>query len=264
MLRSTQTITGFEIGATDGVIGTVDRALFDDARWAIRYLVTDTGDWLSGRKVLISPRSIWAIDGTNQVVRVGLTRDQVANGPSIDVDKPVARQHEIAYSQYYGHAPYWGGPLLWGTSGAPIAPPIPEPGSRAVPARVEQPGDAADEHLRASNEVAGYYVAATDGDIGHVEDFLFDDETWAIHYLVIDTRNWLPGKRVLVSPEWFEEIDWSERKVIATVSRAAIKHSPEYNAASVEREYEEALHRHYRKPTYWGTRDEPVTPLSMR
>ncbi len=264
MLRSTQTIKGFEIGATDGVIGTVECAYFDDSRWAIRYLVTDTGGWLSGRKVLISPRSIWAIDGPNRIVRVGLTRDQVANGPSIDIDKPVARQNEIEYSQYYGHAPYWGGPLLWGTGAVPIAPADPQSVSGATRAPVEQERDAADQHLRGSNEVTGYYVAATDGHVGHVEDFLFDDETWAIHYLVIDTRNWLAGKRVLVSPEWFNEIDWAEKRVVATVSRAAIKHSPEYNPASVGREYEEALHRHYRKPTYWGTRDEPVTPLSMR
>ncbi len=262
MLHSIQTIQGFKIGASDGDIGTVEVAYFDDARWAIRYLVTDTGGWLSGRKVLISPRSIQSIDWPNEILRTALTRDQVEKSPSIDTHEPVERQHEMEYSKYYGHSSYWDGPYLWGMGVVPIMTPIgelvpphpyPDAENRAV----------GDPHLRSSGEVLSYYVGASDGDIGHVEDFLFDDETWAIRYLVIDTSNWWAGKRVLVSPAWVERIDWSERKVFASMTRSAIEASPEYDPSHPPgRDYEDALHRHYRKPTYWTTHDEPRTPLS--
>jgi uncharacterized protein YrrD len=267
MLHSIQTLKRLEIGATDGNIGKVEDSYFDDARWAVRYLVADTGGWLSGRTVLISPRSIRDIDWANGAVRVALTREQVEKSPSIDTRKPVSRQHEIEYSAYYGYAPYWIGPDLWGMGMAPgvplVVPPIDPPVPPAEGARIEHERAAADPHLRSSMEVAGYRVAATDGDIGHVEDFVFDEATWAIRYLVIDTRNWLPGKHVLVSPEWIERIDWSETKVFASLTRHEIETSPEYDPTSLPgRAYEDALHRHYKKPSYWSVRDEPVTPLS--
>ncbi len=209
MLQSIQSIQGFQIGASDGEIGTLNAAYFDDAHWAIRYLVIDSGGWLTGRKVLISPRSILSIDWPNKILRTALTRDQVARSPSIE--------------------------------------------DRA----------AGDPHLRSSEEGLSYSVAARDGDIGHVEDLLFDDETWAIRYLVINIGTWWTGRHVLVSPAWAERIAWSEHMVYVSVTRAAIEASPKYDSAHPPgREFEDALHRHYRKPTYWTTRDEPRTPLS--
>ena len=62
--------------------------------------------------------------------------------------------------------------------------------------------EANDVHLRSANKVTGYRIGATDGDIGHVEDFIIDDETWEIRYMVVDTQNWWPGKKVLVAPQW--------------------------------------------------------------
>ncbi len=93
---------------------------------------------------------------------------------------------------------------------------------------------------------------ATDGQIGHVEDFIIDDETWAIRYLIIDTQNWLPGKKVLLSPRWIESVSWDESKVFVSISRKAVEQSPEYTEESLlTREYETGLHKHYNRQGYW-------------
>ena len=114
-----------------------------------------------------------------------------------------------------------------------------------------------DPHLRSTHDVSGYHIQATDGEIGHVEDFIIDDETWAIRYLIIDTRNWWPGKKVLISPQWIERVSWSESKVFVNLSRETIKQSPEYTEESLlTRDYETGLHRHYNRQGYWV--DEPV------
>ena len=125
-------------------------------------------------------------------------------------------------------------------------------------------GDKAwDPHLRSTNDVSGYHVEAADGDIGHVEDFIIDDETWAIRYLIIDTRNWWPGKKVLVSSQWVERVSWSNSKVFVNLSREDIRKSPEYKAESLlTRDYENGLHQHYNRQGYWD--DEPVGKKNSR
>ena len=271
MLRSIQAINHFQIGATDGTIGSLEQAYFDDLHWVVRYLVAETGGWLGGRKVLISPRSIRAFDWADRLLRVKLTLDHVRNSPPLDTDKPVSRQHEIEFAKYFQFSPYWGGSKLSEIEGVVVGP-VSSPASSSVgaatapiaaPRIVDSERD--DPHLRSSEEVIGYHVAAIDGDIGHINDFLFDDETWEIRYLIIDTRNWWPGKHVLVAPAWIDRIDWSQQKVFSNVTRAEIESSPEYDPAkATARDYEEALHRHYRKPTYWNTWDEPVTALSRQ
>jgi hypothetical protein len=106
--------------------------------------------------------------------------------------------------------------------------------------------------------VSGHHNEAVDGGIRHVEDFNIDDETWAIRYLVIDTRNWWPGKKVLVAPQWVERVSWSESKVFVNLSRETIKLSPEYTDESqLTREYEAGLYRHYDRQGYWVA--EPAT-----
>jgi hypothetical protein len=140
---------------------------------------------------------------------------------------------------------YWGGPFMWG--------PYPYISrNREQCAKPTQGKNAWDPHLRSTNAVQGYNIQALDGEIGHVEDFLIDGETWAIRYLVVDTRNWWPGKKVLVSPQWIESVDWSESKVIVNLSREAIKNSPEYTEESLlTREYETGLYQHYKREGYW-------------
>jgi sporulation protein YlmC with PRC-barrel domain len=256
VLRKATQLAGCTIHATDGDIGSVNTIYFDDGHWTVRYFVVDTGKWLPGRKVLISPIAIRQLNWDGWTLDVILTREQVRNSPDIDTDLPVSRQHELDYYRYYGYPHYWGGAAL--ASGAYVA-----PGARTDEARgmaeiraLEQEGKSHDPHLRDVRAVNGYHIRAADGDIGHVEDFLLDDQTWRIRYLVIDTSNWLGGRRVLVAPAWVAAVSWAESKVHLLISRRAVKESPEYDAtATVSRDYERALYSHYGYTGYWLDRD---------
>jgi PRC-barrel domain protein len=254
MLRSMNRLEGFTIGATDGDIGKVKGFLFDDASFTVRYVVVDTGGWLAERKVLISPISLGAIDWKQGRITATLTKAQVEECPEIETDQPTWRQSEADYFSYYGYPPYWTGPYLWGPS--PYPGPMQPEASRAL--ERERPWnwetrEADDSSLRDSSEVIGYYIQATDGDLGHVEDFLVDDQSWTIRYMIVDTRNWLPGKKMLVSPQWIERVDWNDEKVYVSLTREQIQNSPEYDPSRpVEREYETQLYGHYGRPTYWG------------
>ena len=256
MLRNVKDLRGHAIRATDGVIGRVEDFYFDDQDWAIRYLVVDTGGWLSGRKVLISPIAIGPPDWTTQVMPVSLTKAQVEHSPDIDTRKPVSRQHEVEYFGYYGYPYYWGGAGLWGMGAYP--------GSLTTEGRIEEelkahrthPARAPDDcHLRSSNAVIGHHIDATDGAIGHVEDLLVDDHTWAIRYLIVDTRNWWGGQHVLVAPQWITDVSWSEATVSVDLTRQAVKDAPLYDsAAELDRRQEQRIYEHYERPGYWTAR----------
>ena len=233
MLHDIAEVYGLSPCATDGEIGTVDDAYFSDDIWTVRFLVIDTGGWLTGRKVLVTPRSVQRLDVPQGVLQLALTREQIRKSPDYDSDKPVSRQYEADYYTYYGYPYYWSGPYLWGASDYPIPPgaPVggPAPGAdEEVRVRMERERAKGDPHLRSSKEVSGYAIEAIDGDLGHVETFLFDDATWRIAAVVIDTRNWWPGKHVVVSPMRIEAIDWSERRVRLSLTRERIKAHAEY------------------------------------
>ncbi|MBK9444229.1 MAG: PRC-barrel domain-containing protein [Comamonadaceae bacterium] len=114
MLHSTQEMKDYAIGATDGEIGHVVDFFFDDQSWVIRYLVVETGSWLMSRKVLISPFALQDADWMHKRLPVQITREQVKHSPDVDTQKPVSRQHEMAYADYYGYPYYWDGSGLWG------------------------------------------------------------------------------------------------------------------------------------------------------
>ena len=256
MLSKAKTLNGFKLEGLDGEIGSVKEFYFDDRHWTIRYLVASTGTWLSGRQVLISPYALNSVIKGEKLVSVDLTRKQIENSPSLDSDKSVSQQFEVKYYGYYGYPVYWGGLSGWGDF------PYPER-DRSKWAKPANGAKAWDRHLRSTHEVTGYHVQALDGEIGHVEDFIIDDETWAIRYLVVGTKNWWPGKKVLVAPQWTESVSWSESKVFVNLSRETIKDSPEYTEESLlTRDYEADLHRHYDRRGYWV--DEPVVPTRAR
>jgi hypothetical protein len=252
MLWRATELNGYEIEASDGSIGSVSDLLFDDSDWSVRWVVIDTGNWLPGRQVLLPPSVVARPDAQTRVLPVDLTREKVKNSPGIDTDKPVSRQMESDVYGYYGWAPYWHptyvppiGPVAGGAIGL---------GHNVMPGEDPREPDVpeGDPHLRSVSEVTGYYVHATDDDIGHVEEFLIEDSTWAIRYLVVDTRNWWPGKQVLVSPDWTRDISWNDRKVYVDLTRDQIKNGPEYDPTiAVNRAYEERLHGHYGYAPYW-------------
>jgi hypothetical protein len=259
MLHSLSEIEGYSLRATDGTIGSVDDFYFDDATWLVRYIVADTGHWLSGRKVLLTPQSAGLPDVVNQLLPVQLTRAQVENSPEIDLARPVERAMEERLYRYYGWEPYWSDGIMPlgvprrptrtpGATGNPNAA-TPDPVSLNDP-DLEPPGF--QPHLRSADTVMHYYIHARDGDIGHVSDFLLDPEAWMIRYMVVDTRNWLPGRKVLVSPQWIEDISWSENRVTLDLFRQQIREAPEYHpGAPIERDYEQELFAHYRRAPYW-------------
>ncbi len=246
MLRRAKALGGYKLRARDGDIGKVNEFYFDDASWAVRYLVADTGNWLSGRLVLISPHALDSANDDGKIIPVDLTKKQIEDSPSLDTDRPVSRRYESSYFRYYGWPMYWYGPYMWGPTGYPAR----DRGTSPEPARHE---DTDDPHLRSTRDVSGHHLHAQDGEIGHVEDFVIDDETWAIRYLVIDTRNWWPGKKILVSPHWIDRVSWSDAQVVINLPRETIKQAPAYTeGALISRAYEAALHRHYHREGYWA------------
>jgi uncharacterized protein YrrD len=232
MLYSVRQLDGKTLAASDGEIGHAREVYLDDQRWVIRHVVAQTGVWLFGRKVLISPHSIVRIDAEGGRLEVALTQQQIKDAPDIDTDKPVSRQRETSYYDYYGYPYYWGGPGLWGLSAYPMAAAVAPTHDAGVDRVAEEAAAAerrsADPHLRSSKEITGYNVEASDGSIGHLEDFLFDERSWQVRYVVVDTRTWLPGRHVLVPPQWITDIDFNERRATVKVPRAAVEASPPY------------------------------------
>jgi PRC-barrel domain len=263
MLTKTSHLKGFVIRATDGELGTVDQFLFDDDTWCIRYLTIETGGWLGGRQVLITPMSVVHTDWEARRLDVALTREQVEKSPDIDTHLPVCRQHEAEYLGYYGYPYYWGGPYLWGPAFYPAGMVISTTASmEALADKIRS--ESTDSHLRGSEAVSGYHVAAANGEIGHVDGFLMDDEVWLIRYIEVATRNWWPGRRVLVSPAWVIRVSWADSKVYVGLSREAIKNGPEYDESTpITREYENRLHLHYGKPSYWLQEARYPSALSL-
>ncbi|MGB3212523.1 MAG: PRC-barrel domain-containing protein [Desulforhopalus sp.] len=246
-LKSIKEMQGYELGAQDGKIGRCNDFLFDDRRWTVRYIVGDTRKWLPGRKVLISPISIGTAEESTHTLSIGLTKDQIKDSPPLESDAPVSRQYETIFNQYHDWGNYWDGSLAWGHH------PFPRLLQRTEDLQTDIANVEDDNHLRSTHEVMSYAIVATDTDIGHIEDFIVDEETWVIRYLVIDTSNWLPGSRkVLVSPEWVERVDWSDGSVVVGVSSEKIEKSPEYDPnTTLDRDYETALYNFYSLPYYW-------------
>jgi hypothetical protein len=264
MLRNVHEIKSYDLGATDGDVGSIDDLFFDDQDWVIRYLVVKTGNWLSSRKVLISPYSLGVPDWEHKRLPINISRKQVQDSPDVDTDMPVSRQHETAYADYYSYPYYWQGSGLWGDglyfpsllapdymgvdSMAGVRTTADDDFVNAKVARLE----AADPHLRSCKVVTGYQVHASDGELGHVSAMLVDESTWAIRYLVIDTSNWWMGNKVLVPPQWITDVNWSESKLNIDLTRETIKNSPRYeSSADLNRQQENALYQHYGRPNYW-------------
>lgn len=247
MLHSLKEIRDYVLQAEDGEIGRSKDFLFDDRFWAIRYMVADTGKWMVGRKVLVSPISLGEPDRASNLIQVRMTKKRIEEAPGLDEDAPVSRQHEKLWHQYYGWSGYWGGVNTWGAVAY----------ARALDDKKIQENettevDSGDDHLRSFNEVIGYHIQARDNEIGHVEDFVVEDETWTIRYMVVDTSNWLSGRKVLVTPTWIDSVDWAQSKVSVDLTREQVKNSPEYDpAAPVNRIYEARLYDFYGRPKYW-------------
>ena len=257
MLRRAKELRHFKLGARDGEVGKVKDFYFDDASWTVRYLVADTGTWLTGRQVLISPRAVKGLeDAPHKTILVDLTRQQIEQSPPIDADKPVSRQFELEYYQYYNWPIYWGDPSPWVSTGSPAGLSF-----EAAPARppLSEPAPHGDPHLRSAVDMLGYQLQALNDHFGHVDDFILDDAAWAIRYLVVDTQNWWPGKRVLLPWHWISWMSWPESKVFVDLDRESVKRAPGYDPSKpLTRDYEMDLFNHYGREPYWKESARPT------
>ena len=232
MLRSVKKLFEDKLGASDGEIGHVNDFYFDDQNWAVRYLVADTGSWMPGRLVLISPHAFGNLYQGGKVLLVNLTRQQIENSPSIESHKPVSRQYEEEYHRYYGWPFYWQGDQWWGMSALPIASLPSGRSSGERPTAKSRKKESGDPHLRSTKVIIGYQIQAADEVIGHVVDFVMDDKDWTIQQVVVDTGHWLSGKRVMISPSQINRISWDESKVYVGLTKEAILGSPVFDPAS--------------------------------
>lgn len=236
---------GFTVRAADGDVGVLEQLYFDDLTWRVRYLAVNTKD--GHRHVLVSLVALGKPDWEKRVFPVNLTLEQVRRSPMTNIKVPVSIQHEVDLHAYYAWPDYWGGgfyqPFGYAMGVDPFA--AAEIGTETLVPDVRK----LDPHLRCTQDVADCQVHATDGNIGHLEDCLVDDETWAVRYFVVNTRNWLPGRRVLVSPQWITKVEWAEKKVLVNLTQAAIKASPKLDPSKpVSLVYESKLHKHFGKP----------------
>ena len=244
MLIAVSALKGYAVEASDGsVIGNVRDVLFDDVTWRLRWFVVDVGSWLSNRKVLIHPSSIRNPNYVGQVLPLTLTKTQIEQSPPLATDQPVSTRKEASLLGYYGSDPLWGY-SYFGVDGlgAPWG---------GVPAYLGggvglADDDDGDPHLRSMAEVTGYHMHAVDGEIGHAENFLVDDANWDVRYIVVDTKNWWPGKHVLISPYAVKAVSWSDREIRLGVDRETVKSSPPWDPiAMIDQVYEKKLHGHY-------------------
>jgi sporulation protein YlmC with PRC-barrel domain len=274
MLRNLKELHDYAIGATDGVIGHVKDLYFDDQSWVGRYLVVETGGWLSGKKVLVSPMAINDPNWEKRLLPVSITKDQVKNSPDFDSEKPVTRQHEMDYSGYYGYPYYWGGMGYWGADMYPnmmwsgaggfgTEREVSEDAQNVRALTEARDEDNADPHLRSCEALTGYHIHASDGDIGHVSGMLIDDETWAVRYLIVNTSNWWLGHQLLVAPKWIERVNWADRTVWVKLTRQAVENAPAYDSATkLARGDEDRLYEHYGRSGYWTVSDKRETDTS--
>lgn len=252
-------VIGSQVHALDGTVGSIHDAFFNGVLWNLRYFVINTGSWLQGRKVLLSPAVIHESDWNERVVKVNLTTEQVKESPGIDADAPVSRQMEEELAEHFRWPAYWG----MGVTGTPVGSATGERPTNAEVAEVEEELCADNPQLRSVNEVKGYAIAATDGDIGHVEDFMLDDVASVIRYMVVNTGNWGMGKSILVAPAWVQSIHWSERKVHVGLPRESFQQAPTFDPKMpINRQFEEHLYDSYGRERYWSVAPTPPIQAS--
>lgn len=224
MYRSLSEILGYQIRGVDDEIGVCRDFLLDDQKWAVRYLVVDTNKWLpGGRKTVVSPISLGEPDWKSKQLPVSLTRKGIEESPSLEDHEPVSMQYEREFFNHFGYGFYWVGSEIWGTYTHPA--PLNDRGSD----KQESESDKQDRHLHSASEILGYRIDAKDEPMGHVHDFILNDENWSIKAIVVDTSNWLPGgRKVIVDAALIRSISCKYQSVAVNQTAEEIKKNPLY------------------------------------
>ncbi len=247
MLRTLKQFEGWKVQANDGDIGEVRSYYIDTNRWRVRYMVVEVDD----HRVLLPPPALGKPGRDEKTFPVNISREKVHNSPDWSTDKPVSRQNEIDIYDYYGWSYYWV-PMAVPITGVAMYP-IVDMQSDVEAQRREQEGNREyDPNLYSTRELRGYRIQARDERFGHIEDFVVDDESWRVMYMIVDTGPWLFGRKVVVSPSWVSEISYDEHEARVDLEEDTIRNSPEYDPSKpIDRRYEEMLHRHYHRKGYW-------------
>lgn len=259
MLRKLKNLKGFTIQGKDDDLGKVEDFYFDQERFVIRYVVIDTGNWLQEELTLISPEAFEEINYETEEIFVNLNSEELKEGPSIEKNKPVSKETEEKLVNHFEWPVYWTGGAYPASGTAVQGASVRRDkifNYEESPAKQKQTGKKDTEsNLRSFNEVRKYHIQAEDDEFGHLEDLFIDEENWVIRYLLVDTRNILPGKDVLIAPEWLQSISWNEEKIYVNKTKEEIKNAPEYKEGKFEniinRDYEEKLYDHYNENKYW-------------
>jgi len=253
MLKPISSFLGSSVYAKNTLIGKVEDFYFDDQSWAIRYMIVNTGGWLAGKQVLVSPLGIQSGDSDHRRIELNMSPEQVQHSPSINSEMPVSKQQEAEYYDYFHWPYYWHGAGIWG-----IAPSIEDALDRPFPIElrskeIEQPHN----HLRDLKEILKYHIRATDRQFGHVNDFMFDDRDWVIRYFVIKSSSWFSTNRTLISTKWIEGIRWEDRVFQVGLHSKKMKGAPQFRPdLPIDRSYENKLHEYYNQPIYWEDQED--------
>lgn len=237
MLTRLKRLAGYKIRAADGEIGKIKTVFFDDQMWAVRYLVADTGGWLAENLVLLHPTCLAKPNPDTKTLPVTITKKQIEASPSIAQDRPVSKQKLADVHSYYDWPIHWAGGLM------PLA-------DVAIIKRLEEENEMQQEnddpHLRSAHEIVGYRVRATDGDLGTVHDFVVGSQNWNIRYMIADLGNWLPGKKVLISPHWIRGLSWEDAVLHTSLGKEGVENSPKFDPSiPLSKDYEQKLYQHY-------------------
>jgi hypothetical protein len=234
LISINQVALNTNICGTDGDIGGLHDAYFNGVTWRLRYFVVDSGSWLPGKKHLLSPHALEQIKWPDSLACVSATKKQFEQSPGVLLDRPISRKMEAAVANHFAWSAYWSA------------------GMGAAVIHAEQASDTSGvtedellehaEDLRSVNEVVGYDISAVDGEVGKVEDFLIDDETWTIRFMVVKTGSFFSGNRILLAPEWVRSVRCSERAVNVSLSCETIKNGPVFDpTAAINHEVEERI-----------------------
>ena len=228
MLLNTKQLYGAKLGALDGDIGHIKDFYFDDKTWVIRYLVADTGHWLPGRQVLLSPHVFGEWDETDHVLPINLKRARIESSPSPDTHQPVSRQYEMEFYRYYSLPAYWEGTNIWGMGGYPFLVPLDQGAGGNHPKHHHR----ADKHLQSTQAMTGSHIQAHDGAVGHVTGFLVDNQKWTISDVVVETGHWYAHKKVLIPTGSVERVTFEDSKVFVNLTQADIRRAAENEVAT--------------------------------
>jgi hypothetical protein len=223
-LQNTSELGGTKLAALDGDIGHIRDFYFDDNIWVIRYAVADTGAWLPGRLVLLSPHAFGKLDQREKTLHINLRKRQIEESPPIESHKPVSRQYEVEYYRHYGWPAYWAGDAMWGMGGYPVL--VPPAEGEIEAQRIYYHRD--DKHLQSTQDVIGYPIQAVDGVLGHVRSFMVDDRSWAIREMIVEAGHWYSGKEIRIPVSQIERISYLDSKVIVTLTMAEIEKTVEH------------------------------------